>query len=807
MRLFLTCGLILGLCLSACSQEGQEGKKETGEKISVASKPVRLEGGVPSKLTIQPLETGPEEKTTLTLTPLPLNKTATAENVPFEPTVVTSGLGVLLLIDASGSMNGLMGTDPKIAIVKDIFHDLTRHWSSPKDPPLQLALRVFGSKYPLEANQCDDSELLAPFGKNSLKVMEEKIAKLEAKGANPLAFALKKAKEDLAGVSDDRVILLLTDGKDTCGEDPCATAKQLYEESKIITHVVAFDIAGEDEGMLKCIAEVSRGRFFLARTKEELASAMDEAAASTIPYNLRLKILVGGTPLPSQITVYKANTQQVVKKEKSFGIELMRLDPSAYDIHVSYEDSIEQTKPSKFLKGVELTKQGKIEQEIRFELASVTLSAHDSSGKPASTEYSFYKEGSQTPSARFQSDGVETTLFLTPGSYTLVAHKNQPAGEEMVLSEKNFALSVQQGALKDFAFQKGALFLKGETSQKMPVVLLYKVTKAGKPDEIVAEGEVEKAGGKIELVPGSYDIQVEGKDESFPSNPRGKVENVGVEGGGVMEKTVTLIVGTLEIKATKAGGEAAPSEITLVEAGKTEALASGRQAVAKVEAKEGKATLLVPPGKYDVKATLISPFYKQGPQAEQKGVAVAQDKTASVQLQYNLGTLKLLGRNVKEQALNTIFYIYNGGTEEIVATAGPQTGWVVFDLNPGNYDIKAEEKREGVPAPAFVWLRDVTVSAGALYVREMVFTNAKLRLIGRGTNNEIIPVEFKLYKYGHDRPLFSGITGQDWQSFDINPDQYYIEASYHDLETSQTLKKWVTLKVEQNEFVEKELRF
>ena len=99
------------------------------------------------------------------------------------------------------------------------------------------------------------------------------------------------------------------------------------------------------------------------------------------------------------------------------------------------------------------------------------------------------------------------------------------------------------------------------------------------------------------------------------------------------------------------------------------------------------------------------------------------------------------------------------------------------------------------------------MEANTLYAREAVFTNAKLRLIGRGTNSEIVPVEFKIYEYGHDRPLIKGATGSDWQSVDLLPGHYYIEASYHDIEASQLLKKWITLKISENEFVEKELRF
>jgi hypothetical protein len=55
--------------------------------------------------------------------------------------------------------------------------------------------------------------------------------------------------------------------------------------------------------------------------------------------------------------------------------------------------------------------------------------------------------------------------------------------------------------------------------------------------------------------------------------------------------------------------------------------------------------------------------------------------------------------------------------------------------------------------------------------------------------------------------LISGDTGDDWQIFDIQPGNYYLEAGYVDPEASVLLKKWISFKVGENELREERLRF
>ena len=72
-------------------------------------------------------------------------------------------------------------------------------------------------------------------------------------------------------------IVLVSDGVESCGKDPCEVARQLRERHGIdlVVHVVGFDVH-EGQEQLQCIAEAGGGRFLLASNAAELASAFED---------------------------------------------------------------------------------------------------------------------------------------------------------------------------------------------------------------------------------------------------------------------------------------------------------------------------------------------------------------------------------------------------------------------------------------------------------------------------------------------------------------------------------------------------
>jgi hypothetical protein len=77
------------------------------------------------------------------------------------------------------------------------------------------------------------------------------------------------------------VVLLVSDGKETCEGDPCATAKALAEaDAKLVMHVVGFGVDEVTRSQLQCIARNARGSYFDAASAGQLTGVLGRAVVA-----------------------------------------------------------------------------------------------------------------------------------------------------------------------------------------------------------------------------------------------------------------------------------------------------------------------------------------------------------------------------------------------------------------------------------------------------------------------------------------------------------------------------------------------
>jgi hypothetical protein len=111
------------------------------------------------------------------------------------------------------------------------------------------------------------------------------IESLGAKGATPIAATLRQVQNAFAAGGNPnlpRSVILITDGEETCGGDPCAEAKllaQTYKNLKI--HVI--DVTGTSK--LQCLADATNGTIVKAGNLAELKAAVARAAKGPEPKN------------------------------------------------------------------------------------------------------------------------------------------------------------------------------------------------------------------------------------------------------------------------------------------------------------------------------------------------------------------------------------------------------------------------------------------------------------------------------------------------------------------------------------------
>jgi len=194
------------------------------------------------------------------------------------PVLSLNDRAVEIVVDASRSMWGRMHGEPKMVVAKEILQDVS-YWF-PED--LQLALRAYGSTSPSDNADCGDSRLLVPFGDDNREPIREAIASLRPLGQTPIAYALNQAARDFGTLQNDRALVLLTDGIESCGGDPVQAARELREQG-IVVHLIGFGLGNADDAdaaSLQAVADASGGRFVTASSAEELKEALAQTVAT-----------------------------------------------------------------------------------------------------------------------------------------------------------------------------------------------------------------------------------------------------------------------------------------------------------------------------------------------------------------------------------------------------------------------------------------------------------------------------------------------------------------------------------------------
>src|SRR5215218_2219254 len=188
---------------------------------------------------------------------------------------------VALVLDASGSMNAKLpdGQTP-IDAAKKAVADLVGRM----DTTTRLGLRAYGHQSETRLRDCKDTAQLvafAPVASNKADVVARAQA-LQARGYTPITFALTAAAQGIAAEeSGERTVVLVSDGQETCGSDPCIAARALAAaDAKLVIHTIGFGVGAAARTQLQCIANVARGSYFDANNAAGLASTLGKAAVT-----------------------------------------------------------------------------------------------------------------------------------------------------------------------------------------------------------------------------------------------------------------------------------------------------------------------------------------------------------------------------------------------------------------------------------------------------------------------------------------------------------------------------------------------
>jgi len=186
----------------------------------------------------------------------------------------------MIVFDASGSMSGnqTLGIpnsrariDEVRAALAQVLPTATKH--------RKVGLITYG---PGPYNQCNVKLNIKPTP-DAANIIMSAVNALVPAGKTPLTSAVEQAAEVLNYRSKPGMIVVVTDGEETCGRSPCELARQLHLLGDQLTvHVIAFRYegfswtGGSSVMDLMCLADENHGLYARANSEEDLIDALEK---------------------------------------------------------------------------------------------------------------------------------------------------------------------------------------------------------------------------------------------------------------------------------------------------------------------------------------------------------------------------------------------------------------------------------------------------------------------------------------------------------------------------------------------------
>jgi hypothetical protein len=220
-----------------------------------------------------------------------------------------------------------------------------------------FGLRIYGSRFSQKAKNCQDTELLVPIGKADMATLREKVRSLKTRGGMaPVAFSIMKAKEDLEKLEGRKIILLVTDGKETCSGNLCQVISQVMASGieKPLIRIVGPLPDDKIRKQLECVANLTaKGSlrriqkeepkkiafrppftsyiYTLYNAKNEVVARQSIRAGTLILHNLspgryRLQIETSPENLPG----FPISTEVIIKENQTISLKIKGAQISSY---------------------------------------------------------------------------------------------------------------------------------------------------------------------------------------------------------------------------------------------------------------------------------------------------------------------------------------------------------------------------------------------------------------------------------------------------------------------------------------------
>ncbi|MFW5793194.1 MAG: vWA domain-containing protein [Bacteroidota bacterium] len=217
---------------------------------------------------------------------------------------------ILFVFDASQSMYARWQSDMRITIARTLLSELLDSLENTDN--LELALRVYGHQKKFPPQDCDDTRLEIPFAPDNASRIRHRLRTITPKGTTPIAMSLEAARHDFTPCDNCRnIIVLITDGIEECGGDPCVVSRALQKDGITLKPFV-IGIGRDFKNEFDCVGEyfdATSENEFRESLKIVISQALDNTTAQVNLLDINKKPTESNVP----ITFYDKMSGKILK--------------------------------------------------------------------------------------------------------------------------------------------------------------------------------------------------------------------------------------------------------------------------------------------------------------------------------------------------------------------------------------------------------------------------------------------------------------------------------------------------------------
>ena len=196
------------------------------------------------------------------------------KNIPQEE--MTTRL--LFLLDGSQSMNQDWGNESKMGVAKKVLTEIMDSLKNKEN--LLVGLRVYGHQF---NDDCKDTKLEVGFDyvKTTAEIIKNKLKEIRPRGKTPIGYSLEQSAYNFPKDPKSRnIIILITDGIETCGSDPCAISLALQKQGVFLRpFVIGMNLQDAARSQFECT-----GAYYNAKDASSFENIMRAIVNRSVTY-------------------------------------------------------------------------------------------------------------------------------------------------------------------------------------------------------------------------------------------------------------------------------------------------------------------------------------------------------------------------------------------------------------------------------------------------------------------------------------------------------------------------------------------